>query len=132
MNERDETRLLFIKDGAELLLEMIEGCDLQGFLSDERTQLAVSMALITIGEYASRLSDDFKQENQDIKWRSISDLRNIADHNYNGIRMEDIWEIATEDVPELLEQVKGILRDGGVEGGIITRSPVGDAFRKYQ
>jgi hypothetical protein len=29
--------------------------------------------------------------------------------------MEDIWGTATKNVPELLEQVKDILRDGGVE-----------------
>jgi hypothetical protein len=29
--------------------------------------------------------------------------------------MEDMWDIATEDVPELLEQVKGILRVESVE-----------------
>ena len=115
MNERDETRLLFIKDEAEFLLEMTDGCDLQGFLSDEGKKRAGSMALITIGEYASRLSDGFKQENQGIKWRSISDLRNIADHNYEGICMEDIWGISVNDVPELLEQVKGILNAEGVE-----------------
>jgi hypothetical protein len=31
--------------------------------------------------------------------------------------MERIFEIVTRDIPKLLEQVKGILRDGGVEEG---------------
>ena len=61
------------------------------------------------------LSKKFKQVHQGIEWQDITNLRNIAAHNYDGLRMEDIWEIVTEDIPELLELVKGILRDGGVD-----------------
>ena len=80
-------------------------------------QHGVSMALINIGESVKSLSEIFKQQHQDIEWREIAALRNIAAHNYEKIRMDDIWEIVTADVPELLERerVKGILHDGGEE-----------------
>jgi len=115
MNERDESLLLNIKDEAEILLKMVDGCEFHDFLSNEEKKRAVSMTLINIGESVKALSEGFKQENQDIKWRAISALRNIAAHNYQGLHMEDIWEIVTEDVPKLLEQVKGILNAEGVE-----------------
>ena len=107
--------LLNIIDEAEILLEMTKGYDLQSFLSDEKTKRAVSMALINIGESVKKLSEGFKQENQEMEWREIAGLRDIAVHNYSGLHMERIFVNVTRDIPELLEQVKGILNAEGVE-----------------
>ena len=115
MNERDESLLLNIKDDAELLLKLTDEYDFEHFLSDEKTKLAVSMLLIKIGESVKKLSESFKQETQEIEWREIIGLRDIAVHNYDGLNMDWIWENVTTDVPDLLERVKGILHAEGVE-----------------
>ena len=109
MNERDENILLNIKDEAEILLEMTAGKELQDFLTNEMMKRAVSMSLINIGEYVKKLSGDLKQAHLDVRWESITNLRNIAAHNYEGLRMGWIWKNVTDDVPKLLEQVKNIL-----------------------
>ena len=115
MNEHDVDLLLNIKDEAEILLEMVNGCELQDFLINEEKKRAVSMTLINIGESVKTLSDDLKQAHPAVRWGSITSLRNIAAHNYGGLRMEWIWKNVTRDVPELLEQVKGILGAEKVE-----------------
>ena len=99
----------FIRDESEFLLEMVDGHDLDNFLNNRQLQNAVSMVLIKIGESVKSLSEEFKQEHQEIKWRFIAGLRDIAVHNYEGLRMDDIWKVVTRDAPELLEEVKGIL-----------------------
>jgi uncharacterized protein with HEPN domain len=71
------------------------------------------MALINIGESVKSMSKELKEMYPDIEWRGITAFRNIAAHNYDGLRMDDIWEIVTTDIPVLLEQVKGILLTGG-------------------
>ena len=109
MNERDETHLLNMKDSLEVLIGLVDGYDFHQFLSDERTKLAVSMSLIKIGESVKSISQDLKQTYPDVQWISISNLRNIAAHNYEGLRMERVWEITTEDAPQLLQQIKRIL-----------------------
>ena len=115
MNERDENLLLNIKDEAEILIEMTEGYDLQSFLESEMLKRAVSMALINIGESVKGISEELKQVNQTIPWSEIIGLRNIAAHGYQILQMEDIWGTATEKVPELLEQVNGILHAEEIE-----------------
>ncbi|MDR2854932.1 MAG: DUF86 domain-containing protein [Methanomicrobiales archaeon] len=112
MNERDENLLYFIQEECELLLEMAEGCDVQTFLDSKMMQHAVSMALIHIGESVKSLSEDLKKQNSGIEWRFIAGLRDIAAHNYGIVQMERIWDVVTEDAPELLEQVKSILFAG--------------------
>lgn len=115
MNERDEHLLLILKEEAEILMEFIDGYDLQGFHSSELLRRGVTLTLINIGECVKQLSEDFKQTYPDIKWSSITNLRNIAAHNYWGLNMDWIWENVTVDVPELLEQVKRIIRENGEE-----------------
>ena len=117
MNERDENLLLIIKDDAELLLKLIGEYDSQSFVNDEKMKLAASMSLINLGESVKSLSKDLKQIYPDVRWSSITGLRNIAAHEYHALRMVDVWEIVTKDIPVLLEQVKGILHAEGVEEG---------------
>jgi uncharacterized protein with HEPN domain len=105
----DENLLRNIKDEAEVLLEMTDRYDLQSFVSSEVMKRAVSMALINIGESVKPLSKDLKQMYPMVKWSSIAGLRDIAAHGYQTLEMPQIWKTVTEDVPELLERVKGIL-----------------------
>ena len=82
MNERDEHLVLIIKEEAEILMGFIEGYDLEGFFGSELLRRGVTLTLINIGECVKLLSEDFKQTYPDIKWSSITNLRNIAAHNY--------------------------------------------------
>ena len=99
------------------MLRITYGHNLGSFLNDDLVQHGVTMALINIGESVKSLSKELKQEYQNMEWQDITNFRNIAAHNYDGLRMEDIWEIVTTDVPELLELVKNILLAEGVEKG---------------
>ena len=109
MNERDEILLEIIQEEVEFLLEVTEGHDFQSFLENELLKRGVSMALINIGESVKSLSKEIKQEHQEVEWRFIAGLRDIAAHGYYSLQMDRIWDVVTEDVPELLKQVKGIL-----------------------
>jgi len=109
MNERDENCLEWIKDEVEFVLKITYEHNLKSFLHDDLAQHGVTMALINIGESAKSLSKKLKRKHQEIKWQDLTNLRNIAAHNYDGLRMDDVWEVVTKDIPELLEQVKAIL-----------------------
>jgi uncharacterized protein with HEPN domain len=117
MNERDETRLEWIKEEIEFVLKITCEHSLESFLNDDLVQHGVTMALINIAESVKSLSSPLKQEHQHIEWQDITNFRNIAAHNYDGLRMEWIFEIVTRDIPELLEQVERILHDGKVKSG---------------
>jgi len=42
-------------------------------------------------------------------------LRNIGVHNYDGLQMDKIWEIATKESPILYSQIKDILENDSQE-----------------
>ena len=113
MSDRDKHLLLSIKDECEYISEKIENCNLDDFIDDRDLKYIVVLALIKIGGYVKSLSEDLKQTYPGIRWISITNLRNVAAHNYDGLRMDDVWRNITRDVPELLDQVEEILLRNG-------------------
>ncbi|MDI7773976.1 DUF86 domain-containing protein [Asticcacaulis sp. EMRT-3] len=74
------------------------------FVEDKRTQQAVIMNLIIIGEAATRLMadfPDFTHNHPDIPWRSMRGMRNRIAHGYFDIDLALVWETARTALPEL-------------------------------
>lgn len=89
--------------------EFVEGLGREEFLADKRTQQAVTLNLIIIGEAASRLMDrhpDLVSMRPDIEWRAIRGMRNRIAHGYYDIDMEIVWETVTTALPELEASLK--------------------------
>jgi len=63
---------------------------------------AIVMSIINIGELAKHLPDDFKTQYNDIPWRKIAGMRDIAAHGYHIMDDDIIWDVATRSIPELL------------------------------
>ena len=67
------------------------------------------VSVINMGEMVKLLSDNVKRTNPAIPWRSIAGLRDVTVHGYQTLRMIDIWETITKDIPQLLKQIVEIL-----------------------
>ncbi len=81
------------------------------FLADKRTQQAVVMSLIIIGEAATKVMDghpDFTLANAQIPWRGMRGMRGmrnrIAD-GYFDINLDVVWDTVQMAPPELLTQL---------------------------
>ncbi len=70
------------------------------------------MSLLNIGEHRNALTRELWMEYQDIPWRKIVDLRNIVAHGYGELKMELVWNLAKREVPQLLMQLKDMLKEG--------------------
>jgi uncharacterized protein with HEPN domain len=70
---------------------------------------ATIMNFIVIGEMSSKLSDEFKEKHEEIKWHEIYGFRNIMAHDYFGISEKITWQIIQDDIPELKIQIEKIL-----------------------
>ncbi len=106
-----------IKDGRlhiEHILECIDRVQKytrdgkEEFFKDIQKQDAVLRNLQILAESSQRLSDALKAKHLDIDWRSLSGFRNVLVHEYFGIRLERVWQIVEEDLPELKRQVEKI------------------------
>ncbi|MGF6641495.1 HepT-like ribonuclease domain-containing protein [Paraburkholderia sp. MM6662-R1] len=84
------------------------------FLEDKRTQRAVVMSLIIIGEAATKVMDryaDFAQAHPKVRWRSMRGMRNRIAHGYFDINLDVVWDTVQTALPELLKQLPAACQD---------------------
>lgn len=80
-----------------------EGLDQDNFVDDERTYDATLRNLELIGEAATNVPGQVRDDSPDISWRLIIATRNRLIHGYLGIDEDTLWSIIRTDVPELLQ-----------------------------
>jgi uncharacterized protein with HEPN domain len=76
------------------------------FLKDPKTQAAVLMQLVVIGEAVKRLSNEFKAASPDIPWKRVAGMRDRLIHDYHNWDLEEIWKTVQERVPELVQALE--------------------------
>ncbi len=74
---------------------------LEEFTADVRSQWAVEMGLIRIGEGVSRIPDSVLTRFDAQPWRQIIGMRNLAAHQYDDLDPRRVWRTVTTDVPAL-------------------------------
>ena len=109
MKSRDLNSVIDILIAARLIGQFIEGIDKEIFESDLMRQSAVIRQLEIIGEATKRLSQDFRAVYPQIPWRQMAGMRDILIHNYDDIELNEVWNVATISIPELIEQIEDIL-----------------------
>lgn len=102
-----------IQQAATDARSFVEGMAKDDFLADKRTQQAVIMSLIVIGEAATKVMDgyvEFTQAHADVPWRSMRNMRNRMAHGYFDINLDVVWETVQEWLPALLQQFPPCVR----------------------
>lgn len=64
--------------------------------------------LSQLGELATKLDADFTQQYANIPWHQMRGLRNKIVHDYEGVNLLLVWEIISDDLPVLKEQLANI------------------------
>jgi uncharacterized protein with HEPN domain len=95
------------------ILRYVEGLDADEFIADEKTSDAVVRNLEIIGEAANRLPDEFCARHTEIEWRKIIGLRHRIVHDYFGVDLALVWQIATTNIPQLAEQLSRVAGKSG-------------------
>ena len=110
MEKDNSVYLKNIRDKAEEAMKYCEGFTAEIFLKDDKTQSAVILKLIVIGEEANKLPDEIKS-NIHLPWIKIVGLRNMAVHEYFDIEMSQIWKTVQDDLPTLLKEINNYLEN---------------------
>ena len=106
MSRSDDERVADIIDAAHELASVV-----QVGIGEFRTSIlrlrATERLLEIIGEASGSLSDEFKQAHPGVAWREVTALRILLAHHYHRIDPDQVWEIATASVPDLVRQLNG-------------------------
>lgn len=106
--DRDHAYLWDMLDSARTIKGFISGLTFTEFENDRRLQLAVERLLEIIGEAARRVSPEFQNAHAEIPWKKIIAQRNVLAHEYGEIKLERIWMLISENIGELISQLKAL------------------------
>lgn len=96
-------------DGSRDALSFTDGMDREAFLADLRTQRAVVMSLMIVGEAAARILADhpaFADAHPDVPWRSIRGMRNRIAHGYFDVDLGVVWQTVQAELPRLVQRLE--------------------------
>lgn len=106
---RDDAYLLDMLIAARHAVEFSTGLTWKQFRDSRLHQHAIAKALENIGEAAKKVSEEFRQTQQQIPWSQIVGLRNRIAHDYFQLDILRVWEIATTDVPALVAAIEPLV-----------------------
>ena len=109
-----------IQQAATDACSFVEGLTKEEFLADKRTQQAVFMSLIVVGEAATKVMDgyaNFAAAHPDVPWRSMRNMRNRMAHGYFEINLDVVWETVEEWLPALMEQLSDVQKAAADHAG---------------
>jgi uncharacterized protein with HEPN domain len=110
--------LAHLKQAIEDACSFVEGLSKGEFMADRRTQQAVIMSLMTIGEVAARIlarHPEFADRHPEVPWRQMRGMRNRLVHGYFEVDLDVVWETTRMALPRLRQSLGGIDPDANSE-----------------
>ena len=105
----DKVRLQHILDAINEVEIYLDNVAYEQFLENSEKRFATIKQIEIIGEACNALSDEIKVQYPAIPWKSIIGFRNISIHEYFGVNLLLVWEIAKNDLPGLKDEMNAIL-----------------------
>ncbi|MDB6091051.1 MAG: hypothetical protein JWN85_3835 [Gammaproteobacteria bacterium] len=96
-------------EATRLAREYVQGVAEPDFLQDRRTQQAVVLNLITIGEAAARIVNEckgFATTHPEVPWAQMRGMRNRMAHGYFDIDPNIVWDTVQLSLPNLERQLQ--------------------------
>jgi uncharacterized protein with HEPN domain len=94
----------------------VGAADQAAFLADTKLIEACVFNLLQMGELAGRLDEGFRNAHPHIPWQKIRGLRNKIAHDYEGVRLDIIWDIVNSDLGKLRGQLAALLPQNAPSG----------------
>jgi len=85
----------------EKIQDYVKGFNHDKFMSSTMVIEASVFNLLQMGELITNMDKEFIEDNSQIPWKSIRGLRHKLVHDYEGVNLDLVWDIITNDLPEL-------------------------------
>ena len=106
MDDKLQVYIAQMLDAAISATEYVEGYDKADFLNDKRTQQAVALNILIIGEVATKIDQNhsgFADAHSAVPWTSMRNMRNRIAHGYYELDFEVVWDTVSLSLPPLID-----------------------------
>lgn len=103
---------IYLKDilhSIERILEYVGSQSYEEFIQDQKTLDAVLRNLEIIGEAVHKLPETITAAHPDVPWAHIRGFCNVVVHTYWSVDTEIVWDIITNKLTPLQEQIHTLL-----------------------
>jgi uncharacterized protein with HEPN domain len=101
VSRSDDERIVDILEAAAKV-ELLVGPGRDEWDRDRTRRLAVERLLEIIGEAARAMSDEERSRYPEVPWQDVVGLRTVLAHHYHRVDPNQVWTIATVEVPRLI------------------------------
>ena len=95
----------------EFCIRYLKNVAIDEFNNNELLTSAISFKFVQISENVKKLPQNIFIMYPNIPWMKISGLRNRIVHDYDGINLENIWYIISNDLEDLKSKLKIIVSE---------------------
>lgn len=74
-----------------------------------KLELALIKCIEIVGEAASKVSIDYRENTSQVPWTNIISMRNRLIHGYFDIDLDILWQTVVEDLPPLIAELEKII-----------------------
>ena len=106
MTRDDEQRIADMLEVADQIAELVQR-GRAAFDSDIAVRFAFERLLEILGEAANSVSNATRDRFPEVPWRDVSRLRIVLAHHYHRVDPEQVWSMATQEVPTLAAGLRG-------------------------
>lgn len=117
-DDRDAAQLWDMLQAARDAHEIASQSSFEELVADKKTQLALAKAVELVGEAAARLSPEFRDASH-IEWHPIIGMRNRLVHDYWRINFVILWDVVTNEIPVLIDDLERVLPEPPAEPGSV-------------
>lgn len=89
----------------ERIRRYTKGKNFEDFIADDMMYYAVVKNIEILGEASNMLTEEFRKEHPQTPWKQVNGMRNYIVHEYFQIDNNVVWDVITNDLPVLEQQV---------------------------
>ena len=95
----------------ERICRYTKGKNFEDFIADDMMYYAVVKNIEILGEASNRLTEEFRQAHPKTPWKQVNGMRNYIVHEYFQVDNNVVWDVITNDLPVLEQQIKEYLTE---------------------
>ena len=95
----------------ERICRYTKGKNFEDFIADDMMYYAVVKNIEILGEASNMLTGEFRQAHPKTPWKQVNGMRNYIVHEYFQVDNNVVWDVITNDLPVLEQQIKVYLTE---------------------
>ena len=82
----------------------------EAFASNYEKINSVAYDVLIIGEAVNKIPQSVQEDNPQIPWRILNDIRNKHIHEYHTVKPDKLWKMAKLSLPKIKKLLEELLR----------------------